>query len=235
MPIIEDSGTVTGLICHIKARNKGGPRYDPKRTAEQRHAFENLILLCSRHSKIIDSDPSTFSVELLQKLKHRHESDGLAELSPSDAQRVARLLADYREIYIHAGGHVMLNSPGAIQATNVVIKNQKSTVKVLPTEEAIGSDLSKRNYVSHLIKRYQEFARQQPGRKFSFAAIHTAIGKHFGAKWELVSLHRFEHLASFLQQKIDGTMRGRMNRGKGISNYSSYEQFLAKYHHPHNL
>lgn len=128
----------------------------------------------------------------------------------------------------------MLNSPGAIQATNVSIKNQKGTIKILPTEEAIGSDLSKRNYIGHLVKRYQEFARQQTGRKFRFAVIHAAIKKRYGAKWELVPLHRFEHLVSFLQEKIDGTMLGRINRKKGIPNYSSYQQFLTKYHSPDN-
>ena len=27
-PIIESAGTVTGEICHIRARSAGGPRYD---------------------------------------------------------------------------------------------------------------------------------------------------------------------------------------------------------------
>jgi hypothetical protein len=30
IPIVEASGVVTGIICHIKARNRGGPRYDTR-------------------------------------------------------------------------------------------------------------------------------------------------------------------------------------------------------------
>jgi hypothetical protein len=119
-PLVEDSGTVTGIICHIKARSKGGPRYDAKQTSEERHAFENLILLCARHSKVVDSEPRTFSVELLQEIKEMHEKNGAIELSAIEASKAERLLNDYREIYIHAGGHVMVNSPGGIQAAKVV-------------------------------------------------------------------------------------------------------------------
>src|SRR5687768_11697745 len=43
-PIVEETGTVTGIICHIKARSKGGPRYDSKQSDEERHAYPNLIL-----------------------------------------------------------------------------------------------------------------------------------------------------------------------------------------------
>ncbi len=95
-PIIESSGVITGIICHIRARSKGGPRYEPKQTAEQRHSFENLILLCSRHSKIIDSQPERFSVELLEEIKELHERKGNIELSPQDALNASRMLEEQR-------------------------------------------------------------------------------------------------------------------------------------------
>ena len=28
LPVVESAGTITGEICHIKARSKDGPRYD---------------------------------------------------------------------------------------------------------------------------------------------------------------------------------------------------------------
>lgn len=55
-PLIEDTGTVTGIICHIKARSERGPRYDANQTEEERYAFDNLLLMCGRHSKLIDSE-----------------------------------------------------------------------------------------------------------------------------------------------------------------------------------
>jgi hypothetical protein len=148
---VEDSGTVTGIICHIRARSTGGPRYDPKQTADQRHSFENLILLCNRHSKVVDSEPRKYSAELLQEMKEMHERNRLLELSASDACKAELLLKDYRKIYIRAGGHVMVNSPGGIQAKKVVVKTVKGTVKVLPPDGSIASDLERRNYTKHLI------------------------------------------------------------------------------------
>lgn len=226
LPIVEDSGTVTGIVCHIAARSKGGPRYNPEKSEEERHAFENLILMCSRHSKVIDSEPKRFTVDLLRDIKNMRERDGSIELSQSEAQKAELLLSDYRSIYISAGGHVMLNSPGAVQAGRVTIKNQRKTVKILPPEGTIASDALRRNYIKHLIDRYNEFASQQPGRKFSYATIYTSIQREFGAKWDLIALDRFEELASLLQRRINRTMRGSMNQFK---NYSTFPEYIRKY------
>jgi hypothetical protein len=225
-PIVEESGTVTGEICHIKARNSGGPRYDPAQTEKQRHAFENLILMCARHNKLIDSEPGRYSVDVLLEMKEAHERGGSTKLSPSDAGKAEAL---YRTITISAGGHVMIDSPGAVQADQVVIKTQKKSVHVLPPAESLASDISKRNFIKHLIDRYNEFASQQPGRAFGYGAVYTKIKERFGAKWDLIPLHRFEDLATFLQDRINGTMRGRVNRGKGIPNYSTYDEYRLKY------
>jgi hypothetical protein len=229
IPLVENSGIVTGIICHIKARSKGGPRYDSKQTAETRHAFENLILLCSRHSKVIDSDPKTFTSELIHEMKEIHERTGNIDLLPSDVRKAEQLLDDYRKIYIKAGGHVMLNSPGSVQGTNVTIKNQKRTIKILPPDGCIAAELPKRNYVKHLIDRYHEFASKQPGREFNYPAIYAEIKKSFGAKWDMIPLNLFEDVTQFLQHKIDRTRLGSINRGQGTPNYSTFEGYLSKY------
>jgi hypothetical protein len=74
LPLIDESGTLTGEICHIKARNSGGKRYDAAQTNKERNAYENLILMCSIHHTVIDSSEEIFTVEILQKLKENHES-----------------------------------------------------------------------------------------------------------------------------------------------------------------
>ncbi len=55
-PIVQKT-TIVGEICHIKAASPHGPRYDPEQTAEERHGYENLVLLCANHHTIIDDDP----------------------------------------------------------------------------------------------------------------------------------------------------------------------------------
>jgi hypothetical protein len=59
-PIVHSSGTITGEVCHIKAQSTGGPRFDSKQSDEARHSFENLLLLCSVHHRIVDDRPDTY-------------------------------------------------------------------------------------------------------------------------------------------------------------------------------
>ena len=70
----EGSGVVTGEVCHICAELAGGPRYDASLAEKERNNHRNLILLCSKHHKIIDRYPETYTVETLRRIKARHES-----------------------------------------------------------------------------------------------------------------------------------------------------------------
>jgi hypothetical protein len=76
-PIFDTShGAMVGQVCHIKGKKPGSARYDPNQTEEERDAFDNLILMCSPHHKIID-DPTTrdaFPVDMLLGYKIDHES-----------------------------------------------------------------------------------------------------------------------------------------------------------------
>src|SRR5437870_4592306 len=68
--------SLVGQICHIKGKSLGGPRYDPKQTNEERNGYENLLVMCGAHNKIVD-DPHNverYPVELLRQYKHDHES-----------------------------------------------------------------------------------------------------------------------------------------------------------------
>ncbi len=55
-PLVEPIGTITGEICHIRARKPGGPRFDSSQSPTDRHAYKNLILLCGQHHKIVDAE-----------------------------------------------------------------------------------------------------------------------------------------------------------------------------------
>jgi hypothetical protein len=46
-----------------------------------------------------------------------------------------------------------------------------------------------RSYVDYLIKRYQECQKADTGKtgEYKYMAIHHAIRKEFGCKWEFVS------------------------------------------------
>lgn len=86
-----DGEKVVGKICHIKARNEGGPRFDPNQTPEERHGYDNLILMCGRHHDVIDADEEAYTVEYLHRLKTKHEQSAV-KLSEREAEQGAKLL-----------------------------------------------------------------------------------------------------------------------------------------------
>lgn len=83
--------TLVGEVAHIRASSDLGPRAEPELAAIERDAVGNLILLCRKHHRIVDADPSTYTVELLLSMKASHESWVAANLMPEDADNAARL------------------------------------------------------------------------------------------------------------------------------------------------
>jgi hypothetical protein len=85
IPLVDKmSGKVTGKVCHIKAKNSGGPRYDPNQPDEERDVFENLLLMYPIHHDVIDADPESYSVSRLKEIKTRHEVKNAGGKEPSD-------------------------------------------------------------------------------------------------------------------------------------------------------
>ncbi|MDE3098791.1 MAG: hypothetical protein KGJ88_04910 [Verrucomicrobiota bacterium] len=227
-------GTVTGEVCHIKAQSAGGPRFDSAQTDEQRHAFDNLILLCSVHHRVVDDRPDTYTAELLKEMKEMHEREGDIELSQESAQMAQKLFEHYRlSIQITGNAQVMLASPGAIQAQQVVIKTSKRrALTILPTEGAIGHNLAKRNYTLHLIERYNDFQKWDSSKlgKGKYIVIHRAIKTEFGAKWDLVPETQFPRLVNFLQARILNSKLGRIKNSRGEKCFSTWDEWLQKNH-----
>ena len=65
---------ITGQAAHIKGDKPGAARYDKLMTDDERSDFDNLIMLCPRHHKLIDDKESrdSYSVELIKKWKGDH-------------------------------------------------------------------------------------------------------------------------------------------------------------------
>lgn len=84
-PLVDkESGKVTGKICHIKSKRPGAARYDPNQTDEERHGFDNLILMCPIHHDVIDDDPVSYTVSRLKEIKVEHEKIHAGGKEPSD-------------------------------------------------------------------------------------------------------------------------------------------------------
>jgi hypothetical protein len=68
-----DDPSIVGEEAHIIAKEPDGPRGASPLTIDQRDRYENLILMCSEHHKIIDDHPRKFTIEILHQYKRNHE------------------------------------------------------------------------------------------------------------------------------------------------------------------
>jgi hypothetical protein len=100
---IAQGDTLTGEVCHIKAQKPDWPRYHAAQTPKERHAYDNLILLCPTHHAVIDDDDETYTVERLQRMKVDHETRVLPA-SEQQTSRIADLFVQQGANLAEAGG-----------------------------------------------------------------------------------------------------------------------------------
>lgn len=72
----KNSTSNVGTACHITAasKGKGARRYDTNQSPEQRKHISNGIWMCDKHGKLIDTDETRFSTELLKTWKELGEN-----------------------------------------------------------------------------------------------------------------------------------------------------------------
>lgn len=228
MPIVEAVGTITGEICHIRARNEGGARFDVTQTEEERQGFNNLVLLCRRHHKMVDAEPDVYSVDALEEIKRIREEDMGRPEQATDAFFAKILLGDLRRIEVtNNSGNVVIHSPGAIIAKTVNVKTTRNTVTIQPAAGTIGADLKASRYIQHLISRYNELASFDKSRdtKFSYGAISRNIEANFRGPWRMLAIEDFDALCVYLQQRISRTRIAKSNAAKGLRAFSSFEDY----------
>lgn len=69
------SGTINiGVAAHITAASPGGPRYDDSLSSGERGSSGNGIWLCQTCAKLVDSDPSRYTVDKLREWKSDAEA-----------------------------------------------------------------------------------------------------------------------------------------------------------------
>jgi hypothetical protein len=212
--IITVDNSIIGDICHIKAKNKKGKRYDKNQSKEERESYDNLILLCKNHHKEIDDNPKKYTVAVLKEYKSQHEDNSITEVSMEDARKAMLLLQNNNVISVGDSSNVINNSPSA--TLNSVVNLKIQGIKVLKINQpagTIGSDLSKKAYVKYLIDQYGKFSKGA-NTEYNFAIIYKNIKDKFGIKWDLISIKRFDNVAEYLCMRINRTELARKTKYK---------------------
>ena len=68
-----DDESIIGEECHIISKKTNGPRFKEQIGDSNLDAYENLILLCRVHHKLIDDQPIEYSEEKIKETKSKHE------------------------------------------------------------------------------------------------------------------------------------------------------------------
>jgi hypothetical protein len=96
-----DDASIIGEEAHIVAQSMDGTRGSAELELEQRDKYNNLILLCSNHHKLIDDRPGEFTIEILKQFKEAHEKWVKENLSYDvKKQRDDELYTGYVEDFI---------------------------------------------------------------------------------------------------------------------------------------
>lgn len=72
-PSETEDASLIGDECHLVAEKPDGPRGESSLTPEERDQYNNLVLMCKIHHKLIDDQPETYPVQLLKEMKAAHE------------------------------------------------------------------------------------------------------------------------------------------------------------------
>lgn len=188
-----------GEICHIKAQNPGGPRYDKNQSEEDRHSFGNLILLCRNHHREVDSDPKLYTIERLTEMKLAHEDRGVVEIDQGDARLARTLLQDYIRIEAKDDAQVMVNSPNSTQIKNVYTRPPKIEVVLERAEGAITPAESKlvRSWVESLVD-----STVRMHRSAAFGMWWKRLGNRFAvAKYEQLKSEQMPEVEDWYRQQ----------------------------------
>lgn len=70
----EELTYLVGEVAHIVAEKEDGPRGKSDLDLSARNSERNLLLLCLMHHKVIDDNPSYYSVDRLLEIKNSHEN-----------------------------------------------------------------------------------------------------------------------------------------------------------------
>ena len=81
-----DDESIIGDECHIVSSKPLGTRFDSAYPADQFDHYNNLILLCRVHHKMVDDQLETYTVDILKQIKGNHEKWVAEQLDETQQQ-----------------------------------------------------------------------------------------------------------------------------------------------------
>lgn len=161
--LIKDD-VVLGEICHIEAAEENGARYNSKSNDQYRRSFQNLILLCEKCHKIVDSDEKLYPIILLKSWKETHENKFKdSDFSISDELVGKSMRKFMKQKNDSIGSGTQINNQAKTQNIDTQIGTQNNYFG--RNEENIIDEETYRSINRELKKKIDKLKRQAPPPK----------------------------------------------------------------------
>ena len=131
--LVTENGTVVSEMCHIEGIALKAPRHNTTLTPEQTNDFPNLIVLCLKHHTIIDKEESSYTVDILKKMKQDHENNFRQSQYQISEQLVEKIQKNFEgQLNIHTGsGNQFVTGSGDITLGITSISDVRELVVIL--------------------------------------------------------------------------------------------------------
>jgi len=146
----KDSESLIGEMAHIKGEKQTAARYDSQLGLSACNEYENLILLCRDHHKLVDDQYNEYTVEKLYEMKKEHES-WVDECLKGEITNVTFAELEVITKYLNSNQPQTPESFVVITPKDKIKKNQLSAGTEALITMGITQATQVRNYISNCI------------------------------------------------------------------------------------
>jgi len=122
----DDPAVILGEMAHIVAESLLGPRGESPLPIEERNKYENLILLCEEHHKVIDGQPLTYSIEAVHRFKREHETRCQRPFEEDAGDVEVLQEQNVRQDRLHATALPVVKLPRFVYSAECLVDDEKA-------------------------------------------------------------------------------------------------------------
>jgi hypothetical protein len=182
----------------------------------------NLIHLCPNcHSKITNGDISTKDV-YKKKISLLYQTAKSNRKKPAVERKISKITN-------MTGTNNVVGNNNYIENKTTINRPVKKVYEYPPG--CLGNDVEKMAVVEGLIEKYNNFAKNGKNN-FNYGVFRRKLKEKYGIKKAQklgnLRIERYDEIVQDIEERIDKTIIGRINKSRGRKNYSPAEEKLNR-------